>query len=276
MTADDIGTVGEYDEALGEPEEYEFPTSDAQARLLVLDHMDPGAATYHVPAAFVVRGPFDAAAFGRALDALVARHESLRTVFRTGPDGVPLQLVSATGRVEPRAEHDVPVAEAEARMRAEAARPFDVTAGPLLRCALYAMADGSHRVLLVAHHLVCDGWSLGVLLRELSAGYENETKGLPHSPPELPCSSRTSRPGSGSGRRRASTPARWRTGPSGCGVPRRRSRCRWTGRAPRYARLRAAPNGSRCRPAYGSGSPGRHGRAAAPRSWRCSPRTPRS
>ena len=186
MTADDIGTVGEYDEALGEPEEYEFPTSDAQARLLVLDHMDPGAATYHVPAAFVVRGPFDAAAFGRALDALVARHESLRTVFRTGPDGVPLQIVSAAGRVEPRAEHDVPVADVEARMRAEAARPFDVTAGPLLRCTLYAMADGSHRVLLVAHHLVCDGWSLGVLLRELSAGYENETKGLPHSPPELP------------------------------------------------------------------------------------------
>ncbi|QWA24168.1 amino acid adenylation domain-containing protein [Streptomyces sp. JCM17656] len=186
MTADDIGTAGEYEEDLGEPEEYEFPTSDAQARLLVLDHMDPGAATYHVPAAFVVRGPFDPAAFGRALDALVARHESLRTVFRTGPDGVPLQIVSAAGRVEPRAEHDVPVADVEARMRAEAARAFDVTAGPLLRCTLYAMADGSHRVLLVAHHLVCDGWSLGVLLRELSAGYENETKGLPHSPPELP------------------------------------------------------------------------------------------
>ncbi|WP_187284306.1 non-ribosomal peptide synthetase [Streptomyces sp. uw30] len=179
MAADDIGTVGEY-------EEYEFPTSDAQARLLVLDHMDPGAATYHVPAAFVVRGPFDAAAFGRALDALVARHESLRTVLRTGPDGVPLQIVSTAGRVEPRVERDVPVAEVEALMHAEAARPFDVATGPLLRCTLYTVTDGSHRILLVAHHLVCDGWSLGVLLRELSAGYENETKGLHHTPPELP------------------------------------------------------------------------------------------
>lgn len=181
----------------GQHEEYEFPTSDAQARLLVLDHMDPGSATYHVPAAFVVRGPFDVAAFGRALNALVARHESLRTAFRTGPDGAPLQIVSAAmgvpptpfgqwGRAEPRVEREVPVAEVDARMRAEAARPFDVAAGPLLRCTLYAVADGSHRILLVAHHLVCDGWSLGVLLRELSAGYEDETKGLRHSRPELP------------------------------------------------------------------------------------------
>ncbi|WP_369273393.1 amino acid adenylation domain-containing protein [Streptomyces sp. R11] len=177
MDADDIGT--------GTSEEYEFPTSDAQARLLVLHHMDPGSATYHVPAAFAVHGPFDMAAFGRALDALVVRHESLRTVFRTGTDGVPLQIVSAAGRAEPRVERDVPVAEVDTRMRAEAARPFDVATGPLLRCTLYAVADGSHRILLVAHHLVCDGWSLGVLLRELSAGYENETKGLAHSLPEL-------------------------------------------------------------------------------------------
>ncbi|WP_328423460.1 non-ribosomal peptide synthetase [Streptomyces sp. NBC_00443] len=177
MDADDIGT--------GTSEEYEFPTSDAQARLLVLDHMDPGSATYHVPAAFAVRGPFDMAAFGRALDALVVRHESLRTVFRTGTGGVPVQIVSAAGRAEPRVERDVPVAEVDDRMRAEAARPFDVTAGPLLRCTLYAVADGSHRILLVAHHLVCDGWSLGVLLRELSAGYEDETKGLAHTLPEL-------------------------------------------------------------------------------------------
>ncbi|MFE6173184.1 amino acid adenylation domain-containing protein [Streptomyces sp. NPDC056464] len=179
MTADGTGIVGEH-------EEYEFPTSDAQARLLVLDHMDPGAATYHVPAAFVVHGPFDTAAFGRALDALIARHESLRTVFRSGPGGVPLQIVSAAGRAEPRVEREVPVAEVDLRMRAEAARPFDVATGPLLRCTLYAVADGSHRILLVAHHLVCDGWSLGVLLRELSAGYENETKGLRHTLPELP------------------------------------------------------------------------------------------
>ncbi|KUM70824.1 non-ribosomal peptide synthetase [Streptomyces curacoi] len=166
--------------------EYEFPASDAQTRLLVLDRMNPGTAQYNVPAAYAVRGPFDVAAFGRALDGLVARHESLRTVVRTAEDGTAVQIVSATGRAALRTEPAAPADEVARRMRAEAARPFDPATGPLLRCTLYAVDDGSHRILLVAHHLVCDGWSLGVLLRELSAAYENETKGLRHTPPELP------------------------------------------------------------------------------------------
>ncbi|MFI6015134.1 amino acid adenylation domain-containing protein [Streptomyces sp. NPDC051243] len=171
-----------------EPEvgEYEFPASDAQSRLLVLDRMNPGTAQYNVPAAYAVHGPFDVAAFGRALDSLVARHESLRTVVRTAPDGTAVQIVAASARAAVTVERAVPAADVDARMHAEAARPFAPETGPLLRCTVYALADGSHRVLLVAHHLVCDGWSLGVLLRELSTAYENETKNLAHALPDLP------------------------------------------------------------------------------------------
>ncbi|WP_327233077.1 amino acid adenylation domain-containing protein [Streptomyces sp. NBC_01317] len=167
-------------------EEYEFPASDAQSRLLVLDQMDPGTAQYNVPAAFAVRGPFDTAALHRALDALVARHESLRTVFRTAADGTQAQIVSTTGRAGFAIERDVPAGRVDALIRTEAARPFDTGTGPLLRCTVYAVDDGTHRVLLVAHHLVCDGWSLGLMLDELSAAYGHGTGGPPHRPAHLP------------------------------------------------------------------------------------------
>ncbi|GGU87869.1 hypothetical protein GCM10010260_21800 [Streptomyces filipinensis] len=167
-------------------EEYAFPVSDAQGRLLVLDQLNPGTAQYNVPAAFAVTGPFDAAAFGRALDTLVARHESLRTVFRTAPDGTQTQLVRAAGGAALTVEDAVPADRVDTLLRQEAARPFDVATGPLLRCTVYAVDDGTHRVLLVAHHLVCDGWSLGVMLDELGAAYRDEAAGRPHSPPGQP------------------------------------------------------------------------------------------
>ncbi|MBY8845930.1 non-ribosomal peptide synthetase [Streptomyces sp. SP2-10] len=175
--------------ALDQPaadEEYEFPVSDAQSRLLVLDQLNPGTAQYNVPAAFAVTGPFDVAAFGRALDTLVARHESLRTVFRTAPDGTQSQLVRAAGGAALTVEDAVPAGRVDMLLRQEAARPFDPATGPLLRCTVYAVDDGTHRVLLVAHHLVCDGWSLGIMLDELGAAYRDEAAGRPHSPPGRP------------------------------------------------------------------------------------------
>ncbi|MEV0622772.1 amino acid adenylation domain-containing protein [Nonomuraea sp. NPDC050404] len=161
-----------------DPVEYEFPVSPAQARMLVLDQLHPGTAQYNVPVAFAVRGPFDVGAFRAALDAVVARHESLRTVFRWH-DGQHLQVVAEEARAALRVERDVPVAGADARLAAEAAAPFDVTAGPLLRCVVYALDDGTHRVLLTAHHLVCDGWSLRLLLRELAASLDRPASGDP-------------------------------------------------------------------------------------------------
>ncbi|QMU77306.1 amino acid adenylation domain-containing protein [Streptacidiphilus sp. PB12-B1b] len=166
-------------------EEYEFPVSDAQGRLLVLDQLNPGTAQYTVPAAFAVHGPFDPQAFTRALDALVQRHEALRTTFRTtAPGGAPAQIVAAHGSCAVHAEHGVPADRAPDHLRAHAARPFDPATGPLLRCTLLHLDDGSHRVLLTAHHLVCDGWSLAVLLRELSDAYRHHLHSRPWNPPE--------------------------------------------------------------------------------------------
>ncbi|WP_084958025.1 non-ribosomal peptide synthetase [Thermoactinospora rubra] len=155
------------------PAEYLFPVSPAQARLLVLDRMHPGSAQYNVPVGFAVHGPLDLAAFRRALDEVVARHESLRTVFRPH-EGEYLQVVAASSAACVEVAAPVPAAEAAALMAEEAARPFDVEKGPLLRCTVYPVDEGGHRILLVAHHLVCDGWSLQVLLRELGAAYRGE------------------------------------------------------------------------------------------------------
>ncbi|MBF8194470.1 amino acid adenylation domain-containing protein, partial [Nonomuraea sp. K274] len=156
------------------PIEYEFPVSPAQARLLVLDQLNPGTAQYNVPLAFAVRGDFDPDVFGACLDTAVAGHESLRTVFRAY-DGAYLQVVAAEAKAALRIERDVPAAAAHGLLRAAAEEPFDLAAGPLLRCHVYALDDGTHRILLTAHHLVCDGWSLRLLLRELSDTYRTLT-----------------------------------------------------------------------------------------------------
>lgn len=161
----------------------EFPVSPAQARLLVAEALNPGSAQYHVPLAFRVRGRFDGPAFGRAVQALVARHEALRTTFRSGPHD-PVQVVAAQSEAEVRVEPPAPATEVEARMRAEAARPFDLATGPLLRCTIYQVCDGSHRVLLSAHHLVCDGWSMQIMLAELAEAYRSDLDGVRYQPGE--------------------------------------------------------------------------------------------
>jgi amino acid adenylation domain-containing protein len=162
-----------------------YPVSAAQARLLVLDRMHPGGAQYNEPIAFAVHGPFDLAAFRASLAALIARHDSLRTVFRPGRAGY-RQVVTAAAETCLRVDRDVPAADVADRLRAEAARAFDVTTGPLLRCVVYAVADGSHRIQLTVHHLVCDGWSLRLLLDELAAGYRAIGRGLPYAPEPVP------------------------------------------------------------------------------------------
>lgn len=164
-------------------EEYTFPVSPEQAGLLVLDRLHPASAQYHVPIAFAVRGPFDTGAFTRGLEALVNRHESLRSVFRCS-SGEWVQAVASQPRAGVTIEPGGTPAEAHTRMLAEAARPFDIEHGPLLRCTVYSIADGSHRILLVAHHLVCDGWSLQIMLHELAASYRAalDRRPAPHDP----------------------------------------------------------------------------------------------
>ncbi|HTE55678.1 MAG TPA: amino acid adenylation domain-containing protein [Kofleriaceae bacterium] len=152
----------------------ELPLSFMQERLWFLDRYEPGSAALNMSMAVRVRGPLSPERLGRALDALIARHESLRTRFRDR-DGTPV------AEVAPAAPLALPVTELgqlpadqreEAIARAardEAARPFDLAAGPLVRAHLLRLADDEHVLLVSVHHIAADGWSLGILVGELGA-----------------------------------------------------------------------------------------------------------
>ncbi|MET0400710.1 MAG: amino acid adenylation domain-containing protein, partial [Longimicrobiaceae bacterium] len=167
-----------------------LPLSFAQQRLWFLHRLDPGGVAYNVPAVLRLRGPLDARALRRALAALVERHESLRTVFPVA-DGEPAQAVLPADGFAPAACDlaRVPAAarEAEALRRAGevAGRPFDLEAGPLFRAALLRLDADDHVLALAMHHVVTDGWSMGVLFRDLDALYGAFARGAP-SPLEPP------------------------------------------------------------------------------------------
>ncbi len=155
-----------------------LPLSFAQERLWFLDQLEPGHAFYNVPEAVRLRGVLDVEALRRALGAVVARHEVLRTTFRT-VDGRPFQVIASATAPEafvlPTEDLSGLGAAAgevlERRLAAEAARPFDLAGGPLIRAQLVRLGPEEHAFLLVLHHIVSDGWSMGVLHRELSELY---------------------------------------------------------------------------------------------------------
>ncbi|MEW5926797.1 MAG: amino acid adenylation domain-containing protein, partial [Gemmatimonadota bacterium] len=168
-----------------------LPLSFAQQRLWLVDRLEPGSAAYNLAYALRLRGALDMAALRASLDALVARHETLRTTFAEG-DGAPVQvvhppapvaLVEVELRGRPEAERE---AEAERLAGEEALRPFDLEAGPLLRCTLLRLADDDHVLCFTLHHIVSDGWSTGVLVREVSALYGAFERGEEPRLPELP------------------------------------------------------------------------------------------
>lgn len=163
-----------------------LPLSFAQERLWVLDRFDSIAAAYTVPLALRLRGALDQAALRAALARLAARHESLRTTF-PDRDGVPFQRIAAHMDL-PLEAIDLPApaaADLVAALRAEAARPFDLVQGPLVRAALFRLGAEDHVFLLSLHHIIADGWSLGVLGAELDALYGAEVSGAPLALPPL-------------------------------------------------------------------------------------------
>ncbi|HEX2077557.1 MAG TPA: condensation domain-containing protein, partial [Longimicrobium sp.] len=152
------------------------PLSFAQRRLWFVQQLDAANVAYNMVAATRLDGALDADALGRALDAVVQRHEALRTVF-VSADGEPAQRVvqgmrvpldvDDLGGIGPADEE----AEVGRRARAEQARPFDLEAGPLLRARLLRIAPERHVLLMVMHHVISDGWSRGVIVREISSLY---------------------------------------------------------------------------------------------------------
>jgi amino acid adenylation domain-containing protein len=167
------------------------PLSHAQERLWFIDRMYPGMTAYNLVTPLRLPGALDAAVLERALGEVVRRHDVLRTTFRE-VNGVPAQVVAPfTGfalAVEdlsglPPGERG---AQAQARLARERARPFDLSAGPVFRASLLRLDAQDHVLLVGMHHIISDGWSLGVFLRELAALYDAYRQGWDSPLPPLP------------------------------------------------------------------------------------------
>jgi amino acid adenylation domain-containing protein len=162
-----------------------FPLSLAQQRLWLAEQLAPGSSLYNMPLALRVEGPLDRGVLGLCLGGIARRHEALRTVFAVSPDGAPVQVVRPA---EPFALPVVDLAGLPAGRREalaltlagdEAGRPFDLARGPLLRGLLVRLEEDDHVAALTMHHIVSDGWSLGILVREVSALYPAFAAGRP-------------------------------------------------------------------------------------------------
>ncbi|GAA0368764.1 amino acid adenylation domain-containing protein [Streptomyces blastmyceticus] len=149
----------------------EVPLSFAQRRLWFLDHLQGPGAAYNVPLVLDLDGELDRAALEAALGDVLARHESLRTVFPETA-GVPRQLVLDGAAVRPRLEVSaVAPEELDAAVAATVRRPFDLAAEIPVRARLFTAGPGRHVLALAVHHIACDGWSLAPLWRDLATAY---------------------------------------------------------------------------------------------------------
>ncbi|WP_328855760.1 amino acid adenylation domain-containing protein [Microbispora hainanensis] len=153
----------------GEP----APLSPGQERLWFLHRLDPDDASYAMWIVRRLRGPLDVAALERALAALVARHESLRTRFPE-VDGAPVAVVEPPGPVPVEAISATDVAHAEALVAERTNAPFDLASRPPLRATLIRLSPDDHVLCVVLHHMLGDGWSLNVMLDELARLYSGE------------------------------------------------------------------------------------------------------
>ena len=174
------------------PRKGPLPASFVQERLWFLEQLQPGGHSYNVPVAFRLRGPLNTSALEQALDAIVGRHEALRTVFAAN-HGILAQVIQPPAHLPLRkiqlAGQQMAAREAEARhaLRGEAARPFDLERGPLVRALLVEIGPADHMLGIVMHHTIADGWSLAILFRELGIMYTSLAAGQPApTMPELP------------------------------------------------------------------------------------------
>ncbi|HYG11056.1 MAG TPA: amino acid adenylation domain-containing protein [Pyrinomonadaceae bacterium] len=167
------------------------PVSFAQQRLWFLDQLRPGGSEYNLASALRLKGSLDVEALERCVDELVRRHESLRTTFKS-VEGEAVQIIAPHASVwlSPADLSHLPEDEREAvamrRAREEAVRHFDLEKEPLARALLIQLAETEHILLFTMHHIISDGWSMGVLVRECSALYEAYSAGKPSPLAELP------------------------------------------------------------------------------------------
>ncbi|OPG79861.1 non-ribosomal peptide synthetase, partial [Pseudomonas ogarae] len=159
-----------------------LPQSLAQNRLWITWQLDPASHAYNIPGALHLRGELDEDALRASFQQLIERHESLRTRFLER-DGVALQQVDPAGEFKLRVIDlgDLPADSREARARQvredEAATPFDLEKGPLLRVSLLRLDEDDHQLLVTLHHIIADGWSMNVLVEEFSRLYAAASQG---------------------------------------------------------------------------------------------------
>ena len=164
------------------------PLSFAQRRLWFVEHLEP--TVYNVPVALRIRGPLDRPASERSLNEIIRRHESLRTTFHL-VDREPVQHIADSLDIEiPVVDiSSFPAHEKEAELKrfiqAEVRRPFDLETGPLMRVYVVRLAEEENVLLAILHHIISDGWSVGLFLAEMVPLYEAFVAGQPSPLPEL-------------------------------------------------------------------------------------------
>ena len=159
--------------------------SHAQRRLWFLDRLEPGNPVYHIPVAVRFRGALDLAAVEQALRVIGVRHDALRTTFAVEA-GEPVQVVGEALALEIGPRQSIPADELMQRLKEEARRPFDLARGPLWRARIFQCAEQDNTLIITLHHIISDGWSLGVLVEEFIAVYTAATQGREPALVELP------------------------------------------------------------------------------------------
>ncbi|NCS32797.1 MAG: amino acid adenylation domain-containing protein [Microcystis aeruginosa G11-01] len=169
----------------------ELPLSYAQQRLWFLDQLEPNSSFYNVPLALHLAGDLQADILEKSLQKIIQRHESLRTNFAT-VEGNPVQVIKpesnwqltlVNGKDSPKYREDQ---EIKKWLEIHSHQPFDLANDSLIRATLLKLSDTEHFLLICLHHIVSDGWSMGVFIQELTTLYNAYTKGLEPLLPELP------------------------------------------------------------------------------------------
>ena len=167
------------------------PLSFAQQRLWFFNQLEPDSPLYNIHAAVSLSGPLNVPVLERSMGEILRRHEALRTTFAV-LDDQPVQLINEAADFKlplsdlQGLDEDARHSSVSARAEEDARHPFDLTKGPLLRASLLRLGETEHVLLLTIHHIVSDGWSMGVFVRELAALYEAYVAGRPSPLQELP------------------------------------------------------------------------------------------
>jgi amino acid adenylation domain-containing protein len=167
------------------------PLSFAQQRLWFIDQFEPGSYAYNMPGAIELKGLLDVSSLERSLNEIIRRHESLRTTFAV-EGGNPVQVIAEDASIKLHVPDisELSVDEQQAYLSVtsinESRTPFDLAQGPLLRARLVRLSIERHTLFLTMHHIVSDGWSLDVFLRELISLYDSFSTGRPPVLPALP------------------------------------------------------------------------------------------